>query len=79
MFNSIKSMYINSLACVRIKGGESECFRINSGVRQGCVMNPWLFNVYTDAMMKEVKMGIGRRGVSFQEEGKEWRLLGSMW
>ena len=32
--NSIKSMYVNSLACVRVKGGESECFRINRGVRQ---------------------------------------------
>ena len=24
-------------------------------------MFPWLFNVYMDAVMKEVKMGIGRR------------------
>ena len=35
LLNSIKNMYANSLACVRVKGGESECFRINSGVRQG--------------------------------------------
>ena len=32
LLNGIKSIYVNSLACVRIKGGESECFRINSGV-----------------------------------------------
>ena len=42
-------------------------------VRQGCVI-PWIFNVYTDAAMKEVKMGIRRIGVRFLEEGKEWRL-----
>ena len=36
----IKSMYVNSLGCVRIKGGESECFSIDSGVRQGCIMFP---------------------------------------
>ena len=24
-------------------------------------MSPWLFNVYMDAVMKEVKMGMGRR------------------
>ena len=41
-------MYVNSLTCVRVKGGESECFRIDSGVRQGCIMCPWLFNVYMD-------------------------------
>ena len=27
-------------------------------------MSPWLFNVYMDAVSKEVKMGMGRRGES---------------
>ena len=54
-------MYVNSLACVRVKGGESECFWINSGVRQGCIMSPQLFNVYMAAVMEVVKMGMGRR------------------
>ena len=36
-------------------------FRVNSVVRQGRIMSPWLFNVYMDAKMKEVKMGMGRR------------------
>ena len=26
--------------------------------------------------MKEVKMGMGRRGVRFQEAGRKWRLPG---
>ena len=64
LLNEIKSMYVNSRACVRVKGGESECFRIDSGVRQGCIMSPWLLNVYTDAVTKEVKMDMGRRGES---------------
>ena len=36
-------------------------------------MSPWLFNVYMDAAMKELKMGMGRRGERFQE-GRERRL-----
>ena len=48
---------------LRVKGGESEWFRIESGVRQGCIMSPWLVNVYMDGVMKEVKMGMGRRRV----------------
>ena len=60
LLNGIKSMYVNSLACVRVKGGETKCFRISSGVRQKCIMSPWLFNVYMDTVM-EVKMGMGRR------------------
>ena len=37
-------------------------------------MSSWLFNVYMDTVMKEVKMGVGRRGVRFRKEGREWRL-----
>ena len=39
-------------------------------------MSPWLFNLYMDALMKEVKMKMWRMGVRFLEEGKEWRLPG---
>ena len=62
---------LNSSTCVRVKGGESECFRIDSGVRQGYIMSHWLFNVYMDGVMKKVKMGMGRRGVRFLEDGRE--------
>ena len=64
MNNGIKSIYINSLPCVRVKGSDSECFRIDSGLRQECIISPWLFNVYLDAVMKQMKMGMGRRGES---------------
>ena len=39
----------------------------------------WLFNVYMNAVMKELKMGMGRRRVRFQEEGREWILLGLLY
>ena len=70
----IKSMYVHSLTCVRIKGGGSERFMIDSGVRQVCIMSPWLFNVCKDGVMKEVRVGMERRGVRFLEDGREWRL-----
>ena len=54
-------MLIVNLACVRVKGGESKWFRIDNGVIQSCIMSPWLFNVYMDAVMKEVKIGMERR------------------
>ena len=69
MLSGIKSMYVDKLPCVRVKGGESECCRIDSGVRQGCIMSLWLFNVYMEAMM-EVKVGMRRREVRFLEKGK---------
>ena len=56
LLSGIKSMYIDSLVCVIVKGDESEQLRIDSGMRQGYIMSLWLFNVYMDAVMKEVKM-----------------------
>ena len=41
----IKSIYVNSLARVGVKEGESEGFWIDSGVKQDCIVVPWLFNV----------------------------------
>ena len=60
----IKSMYVDSFACVRVKWGESEWFRMDGGVRWGCTMSPWLFNANIDAVMKE---------------GREWRLPGLLY
>ena len=34
LLNGTKSMHVNSLACIRVKGGESDGFRIDSRVRQ---------------------------------------------
>ena len=69
LLSGIRSMYVDNSACVRVKGGEIEQFRIDSGLRQGCIMFPWIFNVYMDGEMEGVKMGMGRRGVSFLEDG----------
>ena len=43
LLNGIKSVYVNSLACVRVKGCDSDRFRIDSDVRQVCIMSPWPF------------------------------------
>ena len=66
--NGIKSMFVKSQACIRLKVGERKCFMFqnDSGMREGCIMSLWLFSVYMNAVMKDVKMGKGRMG--------EWRL-----
>ena len=40
----IKSMYVDSLACVIVKGDLTERFRIDIRVRKGCIMSSCLFN-----------------------------------
>ena len=79
LLSGIKSKNVDSSAFVRVKDGESEWFRIDSEVRQGGIMSPWLFNVYMDAVLKKVKMGMGMKGVRFLEDDREWRLPGLLY
>ena len=52
----------------KVKGGESECFRIDSGVRQA-----WLFYVYMNAVMKEVKIRMRRMSVYEKRSESQYR------
>ena len=49
-------------ACVRVGNDVIEWFPVNVGLRQGCVMSPWLFNVYMDGVVREVNVRVlGKR------------------
>ena len=59
-------MYVNSSACVRVKWGESERFRIDSEVR-------WRFHV---PLAVQCIYGWSDEGGEwrFLEDGREWKL-----
>ena len=50
---AIQPMYVGSQACVRTSRKMSAWFPIIQGVRQGCVVLPWLFNVFMDEIGRE--------------------------
>ena len=75
LLRAVKSFYESSRACVRIGGGESEWFEVKVGLRQGCVMSPWLFNVYMDGVVREVNARVVGRGLELvKENGKKWEV-----
>ncbi len=45
---SSPSVRMQVSASVRVNGELSESFNAEVGVRQVCVMSPWLFNIYVD-------------------------------
>jgi len=49
-----KKLYGDSQSCLRINGKLSEWFNINSGVRQGCIAAPDLFNCVVDHLVLRV-------------------------
>ena len=62
LLRAVKSFYIGSKACVRVGSELSEWFPVKVGLRQGCVMSPWLFNLYTDGVAREVNARVLGRG-----------------
>ena len=49
----IKQLYIQQESCIRVNTGNTERFKNGKGVRQGCILSPYLFNLYTEAIMRE--------------------------
>ena len=40
LLNGIVGIFVNSLTYIKLEGGESERFRIDSGVEQVCILSP---------------------------------------
>ena len=75
VLREIQSFYVGSSAPVRVGSDLSESFEVNVGFRQGCMMSPWLFNVYMDGVVREVKMRMLDRGLGMKEQnGREWEV-----
>ena len=49
----LEHLYKNQEAAVKTSCGTSEWFSIERGVRQGCIVSPSLFNIYSENTMRE--------------------------
>ena len=74
VLRGIKSFYDEGRACVRVVDEVSESFEVKMRLRQGCVMLPWLFNMYMDGVVREVYNRVKGMGVSMSTGGV-WRVL----
>ena len=51
----IKNLYWDQQAAVRYNGEVSKYLPVKRGVRQGCIMSPDLFSLYTELIMRNIK------------------------
>ena len=51
----IKNMYWEQTAAVRVDNDTSSFQKVKRGVRQGCVLSPNLFNLYSEVIMRNLE------------------------
>ena len=57
LISLIRGLYSTQRAAVRTEHGDTNWFSINKGVRQGCILSPRLFNLYTEHVMRRALEG----------------------
>ena len=65
----LRNLYAGQKATVRTGHGTTDWFHIEKGVRQGCILSSYLFNLYAEYIMQNVRL---------DEAQLESRLLGEI-
>ena len=57
------NLYAGQEATVRTGHGTTDWFQIGKGVRQGCILSPCLFNLYTEYIMQNASLDEPQAGI----------------
>jgi len=59
----LRNLYVDQEATIRTKYGKTDWFQTGKGVRQGCILSPCLFNLYTDYIMRNTGLEEAQAGI----------------
>ena len=59
----LRSLYAGQEATVRTGHGTTDWFQIGKGVRQGCILSHYLFNLYSEYMMRNAGLDEAQIGI----------------
>ena len=59
----LRNLYAGQEAIVRTGHGTTDWFQVGKGVRQGCIMSSYLFNLYAEYIMRNVRLDEAQAGV----------------
>ena len=59
----LKNLYSGQEATVRDRHETTDWFQIRKGVRQGCILLPWLYNLYAEYIMQNAGLDEAQAGI----------------
>ena len=59
----LRNLYAGQKATVRTGHGTTDWFQIGKGVLQGCILSPYLFNLYAEYIMRNAGMDEAQAGI----------------
>ena len=59
----LRKMYAGQEVTVRTGHGTADCFQIRTGVCQGCILSPCLFNIYAKYIMRNAGLEEAQAGI----------------
>ena len=59
----MRNLYTGQEATVRTGHGTTDCFQTGTGVGQGCILSPCLFNFYAEYIMRNVGLEEAQAGI----------------
>ena len=59
----LRNLYAGQEATVRTGHGITDWFQIGKGVRQGCILSPYLFNFYAEYIMRNPGLEEAQAGI----------------
>ena len=59
----LRNLYLGQEITVRTGHGTTDWFQIGKRVRQGCILSPCLFNLYTEYIMRNAELEETQAGI----------------
>ena len=59
----LRNLYAGQEATVRTGHGTTDLFQIGKGVRQGCILSPCLFNLYSEYILRNTGLEEAQAGI----------------
>ena len=59
----LKNLYVGQEATVTTEHGTTDWFQIGQGVRQGCILSPYLFNLYAEYILRNAGLEETQAGI----------------